>query len=72
MKNRILLNFTSSTCAAVILNISLGIVRTVAGVVVVQGFDAVFIGGQQVFQHLFHGNFTAFEFAWIVGGIGRN
>ena len=72
MKNRTLLNLTSSTCAAVILNISLGVVRTIAGVMVVQGFDAVFVGGQQVFQHLFHGNFAAFKFIRVVGGIGGN
>ena len=52
-------NLTSPTRAAVILNIGLRIVRAVAGVVVVQGFDTVFIGGQQVFEHLFHGNFVA-------------
>ncbi len=48
-------NLTSPACAAVILNIGLRIVRAIAGVVVVQGFDAVFVGGQQVFEHLFHG-----------------
>ena len=72
MKNRTLLNLTSSTSATIILNIGLRIVRAVAGIVVVQGFDAVFIGGQQVFQHLFHGNFAAFKFVRVVGGIGGN
>ena len=41
-------------------------------IVVVQGFDAVFVGGQQVFEHLFHGNFVAFKFARVVGGVGGN
>lgn len=65
-------NLTSPTSATIILNIGLRIVRTVSGVVVVQGFDAVFVGGQQIFQHLFHGNFVAFELARVVGGIGGN
>ena len=52
-------NLTSPTRTAVILNIGLRIVRAVAGVVVVQGFNTVFVGGQQVFEHLFHGNFVA-------------
>lgn len=54
------------------MNIGLRVVRAVAGVVVVQGFDAVFVGSQQVFEHLFHRNFVTFEFARVVSSVGGN
>ena len=63
-------NLTSPAGAAVVLDVGLGVVRAVAGVVVIQGFHAVFVGGEQVFEHLFHGNFVALEFGGVVGGVG--
>ena len=65
-------NLTSSARAAVILNIGLRIVRAVAGVMVVQGFDAVFVGGEQVFEHLLHRYAAAFEAFGVVAGVGGN
>ena len=65
-------DFARSAGAAVVLDVGLGVVGTVAGVVVVEGFDAVFVGGEQVFEHLLHRHATAFEAFGVVAGVGGN
>ena len=40
--------------------------------VVVEGFQAEFVGGEQVFEHLFHGYAAAVEAFGVVTGVGGN
>ena len=40
--------------------------------VVVEGFQAEFVGGEQVFEHLLHGHAAAVEAFGVVAGVGGN
>ena len=65
------LDFTSAAATTVILrhHVFLTVVGAVSGIVVVEGLQAVFVGGQQVFEHQLHGDLGTVKLGRVVVGI---
>lgn len=70
------LDLTSAAFAAVVLDgrgqVILGVFSAITGVVIVQRFDAEFIGVEQVFEQLLHRHFSGREARRIVVSVGRD